>query len=47
MKGFFIFLSIVFLFLGVYIYYNVQHPTDTMMVRKGAQWTVLEHNMSK
>ncbi len=47
MKGFFIFFGIVLIFLGAYIYYNIQHPTDTMIVRQGLQWSVLEHNMSK
>jgi hypothetical protein len=33
--------------MGGYIYYNIQHPTNSMIVRNGAYWTIFEHNISK
>jgi len=47
MKGFLIFFTITMILMGGYIYYNLQHPTDTMIVRNGAYWTAFEHNTSK
>jgi hypothetical protein len=47
MKGFLIFLGITLLLMGAYIYYNLQHPTDTMIVRKGAYWITFEHNVTE
>jgi len=47
MKGFLIFFGITMLLMGGYIYYNIQHPTDTMIVRNGAYWSAFEHNASK
>jgi hypothetical protein len=47
MKGFLIFLSITMLLMGGYIYYNIQHPTNSMIVRNGAYWSIFEHNVSK
>jgi len=47
MKGFFLFLGIIALLIGSYIYYNIEHPSNTMVVRHGLQWVTLEHNMSK
>jgi len=46
MKGFLIFFGITILLMGAYIYYNIQHPTDTMIVRHGAYWMAFEHNVS-
>ena len=46
MRGFFIFFGITMLLMGGYIYYNLQHPTDSMIVRNGAYWTIFEHNTS-
>ncbi len=46
MKGFLIFFGITMLLMGGYIYYNIQHPTDTMIVRNGAYWTMFEHNVT-
>lgn len=47
MKGFLVFLSIVTVVLSLFLYYKIMHPTETMMVRNGAYWTVFEHNMSR
>ncbi len=47
MKGFLIFFAITILLMGGYIYYNIKHPTDTMIVRNGAYWTMFEHNVTK
>ena len=47
MKGFLIFLGITMMLMGAYIYYNLEHPSETMIVRQGAHWTVLEYNQSK
>jgi len=34
-------------FLTIVWNYNIQHPTDSMIVRNGAYWTIFEHNISK
>ena len=47
MKGFLIFLGIVIAIVGGFLYYKITHPTDTMIVRTGAYWTIFEHNVSK
>ncbi len=47
MKGFFVFMILVALFLGAFIFYFVRHPSNTTMVRKGASWVILEQNLSK
>ncbi len=47
MKNFLIFLGISLLIIGGFIYYNMLHPSDTMIVRNGAYWTIFEHNASK
>ncbi len=47
MKGFLIFFAITMTIMGGYIYYNIQHPTNSMIVRNGAYWTIFEHNVSK
>ncbi|MCF6205943.1 MAG: hypothetical protein L3J47_03470 [Sulfurovum sp.] len=47
MKGFLVFLGITMLLMGAYIYYNIKHPQDTIIVRKGAYWITLDHNVSK
>ncbi len=47
MKGFFIFLGITLMLMAGYIYYNLQHPSETMIVRQGAQWTTLEYNQTR
>jgi len=46
MKGFLIFLAVTLFVMGGYIYYNIKHPTDTMIVRSGAYWTIFEHNIT-
>jgi len=46
MKGFLIFLGVTMLLMGAYIYYNIKHPTDTMIVRSGAHWVIFEHNVT-
>jgi len=33
--------------MGSYIYYNIKHPTDTMIVRSGAHWIIFDHNVSE
>jgi len=47
MKGFLIFFGITILLMGGFLYYKITHPTDTMIVRTGAYWTVFEHNITK
>jgi len=47
MKRFLIFLIFTFLIIGGFIYYNIKNPTDSMIVRQGAQWVILDHNESK
>jgi len=47
MKGFFIFLGIIALMIGSYIYYNIKHPSDTMIVRNGMHWNILKRDINK
>jgi len=47
MKGFLIFFLITIVLLGSFIYYKIQHPSDTMIVRTGAYWTILKHDMNR
>lgn len=47
MKGFLIFLGITMAIMAAYIFYNINNPSDTMIVRNGAYWTIFEHNISK
>ena len=47
MKGFLIFFGITMLLMGGYLYYNIKHPTDTMIVRQGAYWVAFDHNVSE
>ena len=46
MKSFMIFLGVALVLIGAFIYYNIQHPSDTMIVRSGGHWTVFEHNVT-
>ena len=46
MKGFLIFFGITMLLMGAYLYYHIKNPTDTMIVRNGAYWTIFEHNVT-
>jgi hypothetical protein len=46
MRGFLIFFAVTMFLMGLYIYYNIQHPTDTMIVRNGAYWSMFEHNIT-
>jgi len=47
MKGFLIFFSLTAMLIGGFLYFKITHPTDTMIVRTGAYWTVYEHNVTK
>ncbi len=47
MKGFLLFLGLIVLLIGSYIFYHIKHPSDTMIVRQGAYWTILDYNASK
>jgi len=46
MKNFIIFLIVCMVILGGFIYYQMQHPSDTMIVRQGAHWVMFEHNVT-
>jgi len=46
-KNFFIFLLVTFVVIALFILYNIKNPTDSMIVRQGAQWVILDHNESK
>ncbi|WP_457596393.1 hypothetical protein [Hydrogenimonas sp.] len=40
MKGFFVFLAFSFALIAGFVWYYMQHPTDTQYVRKGAHWVI-------
>ncbi len=47
MKGFLIFFMITLVILGGFIWYFVNHPSHTTMVRNGANWVIMEQNASE
>jgi len=47
MKGFFKFLIFSLLLIAGFILYYIYHPSNGMIVRQGAKWIILEHNVSK
>jgi len=47
MKGFLIFFLITMVLLGGFLFYKIKHPSDTMIVRTGAYWTIFKHDMNK
>ncbi len=46
MRGFMKFLFLSLLLIAGFITYYIFHPTNSMIVRQGAQWVVLEHNIT-
>ncbi len=47
MKGFLIFLVVVFMLIGGYIYYGVTHPTKTQIIRNGANWIEVQRPVNR
>ncbi len=47
MKNFLIFFAVILVIIAAFIWYYMQHPSDTTIVRQGANWVVLERNISQ
>ena len=47
MKGFFIFLFLVFAMIGAFLTYEIYHPTNTQYVRRGLNWVCIDMNFTK
>ncbi len=47
MKGFLIFLLLIFVMIGTFLIYEIKHPTNTQYVRRGLDWVRLDMNLTK
>ncbi len=47
MKGFLMFFLTILVMMGGVIYYYIKHPSNTTMVRNGANWVLMEQNVSE
>ncbi|NPA73521.1 MAG: hypothetical protein GXO12_02305 [Epsilonproteobacteria bacterium] len=47
MKGFLIFLLLVFIMIGLFLTYQIYHPSNTQYVRRGLDWVRVDVNLSK